>query len=100
VKKIAQTLAQPRFFIKTNAHANFTGEKSSPQVWSTTVVFKKLPKVNNSPIGEKSSNLVTLVPSKLFCFPSPYPTNVPQTRANIPLGIGSKNGNVYTYMGM
>jgi hypothetical protein len=35
-------------------------EKSSPQNQATSVVFKKLPKENNGPLGKNSSNLVTL----------------------------------------
>jgi hypothetical protein len=30
-------------------------------MWATSVIFKKLPKVNNHPLGENSSNLVTLM---------------------------------------
>jgi hypothetical protein len=29
-------------------------------MWHTSVIFKKLPKVRNHPMGEKSPNLVTL----------------------------------------
>jgi hypothetical protein len=36
-------------------------EKSSPKFWATTsVIFKKLPTVNNHPMGENSPNLFTL----------------------------------------
>jgi hypothetical protein len=35
-------------------------EKSSPKICSTFVIFKPLPKANNRPMGEKSSNLVAL----------------------------------------
>jgi hypothetical protein len=30
-------------------------------MWATFVIFTKLPKVNNRPIGEKSPNLVSLL---------------------------------------
>jgi hypothetical protein len=40
---------------------NFKRGKSSPKMWATSESFKKLPKVNNDPIGEKSPNLVTLI---------------------------------------
>jgi hypothetical protein len=33
---------------------------SCPKVWAISVIFKKLPKVNTSPIGENSPNLATL----------------------------------------
>jgi hypothetical protein len=36
-------------------------EESSPKFLPTFVIFKKVPKVNNRPIGEISPNLVTLV---------------------------------------
>jgi hypothetical protein len=36
-------------------------EKSSPNIWSTPVIFKKLPKENNHPMGENSPNPVTLL---------------------------------------
>jgi hypothetical protein len=29
-------------------------------VWATSVIFKKLPKINNHPMGKISPNLVTL----------------------------------------
>jgi hypothetical protein len=35
-------------------------EKSNPKIWGTVVIFKKLPKTNISPTGEKSPNLITL----------------------------------------
>jgi hypothetical protein len=34
-------------------------EESGPKIWATSAI-KKLPKVNNRPIGEISPNLVTL----------------------------------------
>jgi hypothetical protein len=33
---------------------------------AASVLYKKVPKVNNHPMGENSSNLVTLPPSMLF----------------------------------
>jgi hypothetical protein len=42
---------------------NFNRGKGSPQIWATSVNLKKLP---NLPIGEKSSNLVTLTKSHLL----------------------------------
>jgi hypothetical protein len=38
----------------------FTAVKSSPKILFTFVIYYKLPKVNNNPIGENSPNLVTL----------------------------------------
>jgi hypothetical protein len=38
----------------------FFGGKSGPEIWATFVIFKRLPKENNHPIGENSPNLVTL----------------------------------------
>jgi hypothetical protein len=35
-------------------------EISSPKIWAISVIFTKLPKVNNDPIGENSPDLVTL----------------------------------------
>jgi hypothetical protein len=35
-------------------------EKSSTKILAASVIFTKMPKVNNHPIGENSSNLVTL----------------------------------------
>jgi hypothetical protein len=32
-------------------------------MWATTIFFTKLPKVNNHPLGENSSDLVTLAPN-------------------------------------
>jgi hypothetical protein len=37
-----------------------TVEKSSAKIWATSVIFEKLPKVNNHPKGENSPNLDTL----------------------------------------
>jgi hypothetical protein len=39
---------------------NINRGKSSPKVWATFLIFKKLPKVNKHPIGEHSPILVTL----------------------------------------
>jgi hypothetical protein len=39
----------------------FTVGKSSPQMWTSLVIKKKLTKVNNHPMGEFSPNLVTLL---------------------------------------
>jgi hypothetical protein len=36
-------------------------EKSSPRIFATSAIFKKLPKGKNRPIGENSANLVTLL---------------------------------------
>jgi hypothetical protein len=40
----------------------FTVEKTGWKIWATSVIFKKLPKVNNHPMGEIGPNLVTMVP--------------------------------------
>jgi hypothetical protein len=49
-------------FAKFNTHF-FLKKRVSPQYWTTCVIFKMLPKVNNRPIGEHSPNLVTLLPT-------------------------------------
>jgi hypothetical protein len=41
VKKIAQ-----------NEYIFYTLEKSSPKLWAISIIFQKLPKVNNRPLGE------------------------------------------------
>jgi hypothetical protein len=46
-------------------HNLFRG-KNSPKVWHTFEFLKKVPKVNNRPIGEISPNLVPLAPDDLF----------------------------------
>jgi hypothetical protein len=33
-------------------------------MWATSVIFGKLPKVNNRPLGENSPNLITLESAK------------------------------------
>jgi hypothetical protein len=38
--------------------------KSSTKMWAITVIFQKLSKVNNCPIGDNFPNLVTLSQSK------------------------------------
>jgi hypothetical protein len=40
---------------------NFYHGKSSLKLRAISVIFKKLPKVNNHPMGENSPNLVTLL---------------------------------------
>jgi hypothetical protein len=35
-------------------------EKVDLKLWTTSLIFKKLPKENNHPTGENSLNLVTL----------------------------------------
>jgi hypothetical protein len=52
------------FFSKINTQL-FPEDKSSPNVWSTFVFLKKLLKVNNCPLGEISSYLVTLLDIEL-----------------------------------
>jgi hypothetical protein len=57
-EKIAQNVAQSIF--RKKIVRNFYREKRSPKIRATSVIIKKLPKVNNHPIGENSPNLVTL----------------------------------------
>jgi hypothetical protein len=52
-EKVAQHAAQP-IFVKINTQL-MRGEKSSG-----SVIFEKLPNLNNHPMDEKSPNLVTL----------------------------------------
>jgi hypothetical protein len=48
------------FFVKINT--SFSAKKVAQQLCSaTSVIFEKLPKVNNRAVGEKSANLVTLI---------------------------------------
>jgi hypothetical protein len=35
-------------------------------MWATCVIFKKMPKVNNRPLGENLLYLITLLPNDLF----------------------------------
>jgi hypothetical protein len=39
----------------------FSGDKSNPNIWATSVIVKKLPRENNQPKGENLPNLVTLI---------------------------------------
>jgi hypothetical protein len=43
-----------------NLYVFCTKETRSTKVWATFVIFKKLPKVNNRPLGEKLHNLFAL----------------------------------------
>jgi hypothetical protein len=36
-------------------------ERRSPKIFDTSLIFEKMLKVNNHPIGENSPNLVTLL---------------------------------------
>jgi hypothetical protein len=58
-EKIAQNVAQAIICQNKYLH-NSAVEKSGPKIWATSVI-KKIPKVNNHPIGENSPNLFTLV---------------------------------------
>jgi hypothetical protein len=53
----------PNIFLSKLIHTyiSFTVEKSIQNLWATSVIFKKLPKENNLPIGEKAHNLVALI---------------------------------------
>jgi hypothetical protein len=58
-KKVAQNTAQ-LFFVKIDAK-NLTMEAiRSPEMSAISVIFNKLPKVNDPPLGENLPNLVTL----------------------------------------
>jgi hypothetical protein len=41
-------------------------EKGSPKILATYVIFERLPRVNNRPIGENWANLVTLIRTSIF----------------------------------
>jgi hypothetical protein len=58
-EKVAQNVAQPIFC--QNEYITGTVEKSSPTICATSVVFNKLAKENNRPVGENLPNLVTLM---------------------------------------
>jgi hypothetical protein len=47
-------------FVRINPHP-FPLKKLRPGIWATSVIFIKLPKVNNRPNGQKLPNLVTLL---------------------------------------
>jgi hypothetical protein len=50
------------FLVKMNAYIhNFYRGKSCPKACDISVIYKKLPKLNNRPIGKNSSNLATLI---------------------------------------
>jgi hypothetical protein len=51
-------MAQPIFI--TIKNMTVTIAKSSPKFWAKPEIFKKLPKVNNHPTSENTSNLVAL----------------------------------------
>jgi hypothetical protein len=59
LEKIAQNVAQS--FICQNYYIINTWGKSSTNMWATSVIFKRLPKVNNHLLGENSPNLITLI---------------------------------------
>jgi hypothetical protein len=48
-------------FVQINTGVTFAVEKSSTKMWDTSLLFKKMPKVNNRPRGGNSPNLVTPV---------------------------------------
>jgi hypothetical protein len=58
VKKIARNVAQTH--LGNNQYITSTVEKVGLKMWPTFVIFKKIAKVNNQPMGENSANLVTL----------------------------------------
>jgi hypothetical protein len=45
-------------------------EKKLLKISTASVIFEKLPKVNNRPMGKKSPNLVALVPTRRFRGPA------------------------------
>jgi hypothetical protein len=57
--------AGPKPFLSKLIH-NFYHGKNSQNISATVVLFKKLPKGNNCPIGENSPNLVTLGITRRF----------------------------------
>jgi hypothetical protein len=59
VKLLSKTLSRP-IFAEVNTLLLFTVEKSCPQNWAASAIFKKLPKEKNRPLGKNSPNLVTL----------------------------------------
>jgi hypothetical protein len=62
-EKIAQKVAQNKFCQSQHIIYNFG--KSSTKIWTTFVIFEKLSKVNNRPLGENSPNLVTLLSNQI-----------------------------------
>jgi hypothetical protein len=53
-EKIAQRIFLPKFM---HTYLTFTVEKVPRQnIWAILLIFIKLPKVNNNPIGENSAN--------------------------------------------
>jgi hypothetical protein len=56
----------PKTFFCQTICISFTVEKSYSKIWAISVIFIKLPKVNNDPIGANSPNLVTLDAARAF----------------------------------
>jgi hypothetical protein len=48
-EKVSQNVARPTY-LKNTLYITGIVEKVT-QIWSTSVIFKKLPKINNVPIG-------------------------------------------------
>jgi hypothetical protein len=61
--KIAQNAAKTGLLSILIIHHFYCGK-----MWAISAIFKKLPNVNNRPIGENSPNLVTLVQKHFFCY--------------------------------
>jgi hypothetical protein len=53
VKKVAQSVAQTIFWVKINTKLHTVVGKSSANIWSSSVIFKKLPKVTNRQMEQK-----------------------------------------------
>jgi hypothetical protein len=71
-EKIAQNVAQNVFC--QNQCITSTEGKGAPKIGASSVIFKKMPKVNNHPMGEYSPNLVTLIGSIIFVLEGIVPT--------------------------
>jgi hypothetical protein len=70
-EKIAQNVTQPIFC--PNYYIAFSVEKSCPKICTASLISNKLPKENNSPAGESSLNLVTLVSAEVAKVLSLFP---------------------------
>jgi hypothetical protein len=55
-EKATKNIAQP-IFVEINPYRG----KSSPKMWSISLILNKLPRVNNHRLDENSPKLVTLI---------------------------------------
>jgi hypothetical protein len=66
--KMSSRKKSPKMFFENYQSKTRSVKKSCQIFWATFAILKELAKENNSPIGENSSNLVTLATSSLVRF--------------------------------